>query len=178
MGHDWGVAIVQTSLGAIRTAEGDPTGGAARHHIALERARRIDNRPLIAQALQGLAMAEALAGDRVTAVRWMREAAELAAGERLSTAASSCLETLAELALQRGEPARAVTLLAAAAATRRRLQVPAWTATEGVAAGIVARARERCSPETFERAWRVDEDGDPFALLAAELAALEPVTPG
>jgi predicted ATPase len=177
MGHDWGVGIVQTSLGAIHTAGNDPTEGAARHRLALERARRIDNRPLVAQALQGLAMAEALAGDAATAGRRVREAAELATDERLSTAATCCLETLAELALQRGDPARAVALLANAAATRRRLQVPAWTATEGVAAGILARARQRCSPEAFDQAWRVDATGDPFDLLAAELAALEPATP-
>jgi predicted ATPase len=177
LGHDWGVAIVQTSLGAIRTAEGDAAGGAARHRIALERARRIDNRPLIAQALQGLAMTEALAGDAAAAGRRVREAAELAVTERLAAAASCCLETLAELALQRGDPVRAVTLLATAEATRRRLQVPAWTATEGVAAGVLARARQRCSPESFAQASRVDEGDDPFARLAAELATLASATP-
>jgi predicted ATPase len=177
MGHDWGVAIVQTSLGAIHTAGNDPAEGATRHRLALERARHIDNPPLVAQALQGLAMAAALAGDPATAGRQVREAAELAAAERLSTAATCCLETLAELALQRGDPARALALLANAAATRRRLQIPAWTATEEVAAGILTRARRRCSQETFDQASRVDASGDPFDLLAAELAALQPATP-
>jgi predicted ATPase len=175
MQHDWGVAIVDTSLGAILTAGGDPARGADRHRRALEHAARIDNRPLVAQALQGLSISLALDGRTGEARRRLIEATEVVEAERLATTASYCLETVAELLVQADEPERAIQLLESAEAIRCRLSAPAWTATEQVTAGIGTRARQRVSAggDAADRDPDADPDADPFAVLRAELEHLD-----
>lgn len=78
LAHDWGVATAETTLGALQTAVGAHDVAAAHHRRALEHARAIDNRPLVIQALQGLALLAALADRTPDAVTLLAEASRIA----------------------------------------------------------------------------------------------------
>ncbi len=63
------------------------------------------------------------------------------------------LEGLACVAVSAAQPARAVRLLAAAAALRERTGAPVMVADRGYHEQIVARSRQRLAPAEFARAW-------------------------
>ena len=173
IGHDWGVAMAETTLGAILTAEGAPEA-AAHQRRALERARRIDNRPLIVQALQGLAVIAVLGGDGAAAAARLREAAELARADGWASGASYCLDALAVLALRLADPDGAVRALASSETVRARLGTPGWTAAERLIRPLVAQAETTLPDQRFAQRWDEGRRADPFDLLDEGLGALTP----
>jgi len=169
--HDWGVAIAETTLGAILTAT--ESGSAASHHQrALDHARKIDNRPLIVQALQGLALLDALAARPEPALERLEEAAHLAWSERWASGASYCLDALAVIALRLGAADDAIRALAGSDAVRTRLQTPGWTAFEQVVGPLAATVRSETPQDVYARLWDAGRRADPFVLLDTTLAAL------
>lgn len=171
--HDWGVATAETTLGAILTATGSDM--AARHHErALQRARAIDNRPLMVQALQGLATLDALADRTDDALARIEEAARMTRSEGWASGASYCLDALAVLLVRSGDVEGAMGVLGDSERVRTRLGTPPWTAFDHVVRPLVGAARAG-RPAAVPAA-RHDDDRrrDPFALLEATLGALRP----
>lgn len=171
LGHDWGVAITETTLGAIHAASGHPETAAGHHQRSLHHATRIDNRPLMCQARQGLALVDALTGRHANAAVHLREAVRIARDEASAAGAAACLEALAAALLD--DDIRAATVaLAVADDVRRRLGIPAWTATDVVVAPLIAAARARLDTYLFDDLWRDGAGDDPFELLDRELPRL------
>jgi predicted ATPase len=173
--HDWGVAMVEMTLGAALTTDGDRER--AREHLeeSLARAGRIENRPQLAQTLQGLALVAALDGRQVDALESLRRASSFVLADGSVTGATYCLEALAATVLERGDPAEAVRLVGAARGTRSRRMIPEWTAAADAAEPVLAEARRTLPPDAFEAEWRggFEEDVDVLGLLAGGLATME-----
>jgi predicted ATPase len=167
--HDWGVATVEITLGAVYAATDDLDAAIAHLSRSLVHSRRIDNRPQMAQGLQGIALAHARMGRTDQADAALREAISYVVADRSLTGASYCLEALAALAEARGDIEDAARLFGTARATRQRLQVPEWTAAADAAEPVHAAIRRVMPPEQFARAWDEGSDRDPFARLRGEL---------
>jgi hypothetical protein len=169
--HDWGVAMVETTLGAVLAATGARDAAIRHHERSLSHARLIDNQPLIVQALQQLALAAALDGDLGAAGGHLREALQIVTEQRSVTSAAYCLEAVAALALREGDAAGCVRALAAAHAARERLGVPGWTAAEHAAHQLVDEARDALGAPAFEALWAEGAELEPFGLLRADVTA-------
>lgn len=176
--HDWGVAAVEATLGAVRAAMGERVRATAGHRRSLEHSRRIDNRPQMAQALQGLGLVAALEGRIDQAVDALAEAADIALSDRSATSASYCLEALGAVAAATGDHRLATQALAAAASARERLGVPVWTAASDVVGPVQAAARTTLDADDFSTAWHEGEAADPFSLLQTGLTQVTPTTDG
>jgi predicted ATPase len=175
IGHDWGVAMMEMTLGAALATGGDRAR--AREHLeeALARATRIANRPQLAQTLQGLALVAALDARPTEALEFLHRAAELVLADHSVTGATYCLEALAAIAIERGETADAVRLVGCARGTRSRRMIPEWTAAADAADPVLDAARRALSPEMFAEEWGAgfEMESDVLALLAEGLAAEE-----
>lgn len=165
--HDWGVATVEMTLGAVLAAVGDLESAIQHYRRSLEHSRRIGNRPEMAQALQGLALVDALRGGHDEAGSALDEAIGIVLTDRSVTLASYCLEALAALAILRDDPRTAVQLISAARSTRRRLSIPEWTAAADAAGPALARAHRALSEADFADAWSAGAGCDVFSLLAS-----------
>jgi predicted ATPase len=177
--HDWGVAMVEMTLGAALATDRDRERARGHFEEALARAGRIENRPQLAQTLQGIALVAALDGRSADAGESLRRAGALVLADGSVTGATYCLEALAAIVLERGEPAEAVRLVAVARATRRSRMIPEWTAATDAAEPVLAEARTTLPREVFEAAWRrgLGEDADVLDLLAGGLTTLEEAEP-
>lgn len=165
--HDWGVATVETTLGAVHAALGNQARALSHHQRSLDHARRINNRPQMAQALQGLALVNVREGRAAEAGAQLAEAVAIVLSDRMTTVATYCLEALAGLALLRDDAWEAVRMISAARSTRRRLSIPEWTAAAGAAEPLLTRARDLLSGDAFAQAWREGAADDVFAMLGA-----------
>jgi predicted ATPase len=177
--HDWGVAMVEMTLGAALAADGDRERAHEHLDEALARASRIDNRPQLAQTFQGLALVAALDGRAVDALESLRRAGSLVLADGSVTGATYCLETLGGIVLERGKPAEAVRLIAIARGTRSRRMIPEWTAAADAAEPVLAEARRFLPAEVFDAVWRggFEQEVDVLGLLAGGLATLDEAGP-
>jgi predicted ATPase len=172
--HDWGVATVEMTLGAALASveRREP----ARGHLstALLRARGIDNSHQVAQALQGLALVDALDGRPDDALRSLAEAVPLVLADRWVTGATYCLEAVGAVLLALGDPAGAVDLVALARATRARRQIPEWTAASEAAEPVLVAARRMLGEDAFDDHGRsgAENGADVLALLDTRLSGL------
>jgi predicted ATPase len=171
--HDWGVATVELTLGAVRSTLGGCEAPREHYRRALDHARRIDNRPQVAQALQGLGLVDALDGDLPAARASLREAVALVLEDESKTGASYCLEALAALAAARSDLPAAVRLLASARSTRQRLAIPEWTAAADPAESVLRRSRAALPAEVYRAAWQDGAAADALSLLRQEVAGLD-----
>jgi predicted ATPase len=169
--HDWGAANVQMTLGTIDVVGHRFESAEAHYRLSLQHSRRIDNRPQIAQALQGLALLSGLQGRVSQASDLLAEAGGLVMEDKSVTGATYCLEALAAIRLQQGDAMEAVRLIAVARSTRRRRHVPEWTAAADAADLVLAAARAEVSAEVFADRWRAGDQArvDVLALLAGGL---------
>lgn len=163
--HDWGVATVEMTLGAVRAATGDLEAASAHHRRSLVHSRRIDNRPQMAQALQGLALVDARLGRTEQADEALAEAIAFVVDDRSVTGATYCLEALAAVAAARDDAEDAARLLGAAQSVRRRLEIPEWTAAADAAEPVVASVRDAMPASRFTELWEDGAGCDPFARL-------------
>jgi predicted ATPase len=175
--HDWGVATVELTLGAVRSTLGDPEAARQHYRRALHHARRIDNRPQVAQALQGLGLVDALDGDVAASLVSIDEAVTIAVEDESKTGASYCLEALAAVAVARSDLPSAVRLLASARSTRRRLVIPEWTAAADAADSLLEQARGALPPDVYRAAWQEGSAADVLPLLREAAEALHDAAP-
>jgi len=171
--HDWGVATVEMTLGAIHASGGRWDAARAHYAESLVHSRLIENRHQMAQALQGLALVDALDGRTHSAVDALREAVELILSDRSVTGATYCLEALAALALAGDDAEEAVRLVGTARGTRRRRMIPDWTAADA-AEPVLAAARRELSPGSFAELWdaAAEQNADVLELLGESFPAL------
>ncbi|HEX6257695.1 MAG TPA: DUF4062 domain-containing protein [Euzebyales bacterium] len=165
--HDWGVAIVEAVLGVVRAGTGQCDAGSAHLERSLDRARRIDNRPLIAQALHGLALVDALDGRLDAARDRLDEAAGIVLVDRSVTAATYCLEVMAVMAEARGDLEEAARLIGAARGARRRLAIPEWTAAADLVEPTVQAIRAALPTDSGDAAFESDAHSDVLAVFDA-----------
>jgi hypothetical protein len=173
IGHDWGVALSELQLGSVLTASKDLEKARARFQLSLERSRRIDNWPLIAQALQHLGLLCILQGRDGDAVVLLEEAAGLLRRGRHRTETTSCLDALGAVALARGDAKTAARAVMVAQATRQRLGVMLWPSVEVFVSQIVAGVRDRVDARELDMISAEARDRDLFETLDQTLEALE-----
>ena len=137
----------------------------AHFRSSLQRSRRIDNLPQIAQGQQGVALVHALNGRLEEGRTALHEAIDIVEAERSITLATYCAEALAALALAEGHASRAAALMGAARETRRRVMIPEWTALADAADPVIAGARGLLSAQEFEAAWL--EEGSSWDVCTA-----------
>jgi hypothetical protein len=136
----------------------------------------IENEPIMVQALHQLALTRVLAGRPGEALAFLDEAAPLVRRAGLRNAATYCLDVIAAVALERGDPATAADALAVADRVRHALRTPVWPTVESFVAGLSERARAALAgsggvPETGW--WSLPHpDHDPFAAVESGLAAV------
>jgi tetratricopeptide (TPR) repeat protein len=169
--HDWGVATLSATLGAVLMSGGDTAGARAQYDTALDRAERIGNRPLVAHALHGLGLVAASAGDPDGAAVTLARAVSIVLEDRSVTGATYCLHGLAAIAVAEGRPAEALRLVATADAVRRRFSIPEWMLAEEAVRPMIDAAR-RSSAGGDLPAPAADPDVDVFATLEAAMDAV------
>jgi predicted ATPase len=165
VGHDWGVALSETMLGTVLAVGGNLERGEAHHRIALEHARRIDNEPLMAQALHQLAIIRLFAGSRLEACDLVDEAAQLLRRGRYQAHAAQCLDAVAAIAFDEGDPRTAARALAGAEATRRRLGVAVWPTVRPFIDELLERALGELPADELEALAAECAERDVFELL-------------
>lgn len=168
--HDWGVSLVESMLGTLMTSQGDLEGGRRHQLLSLDRARTIDNEPLIAQSLQQLAMVAVLDGRPDDARSLVEEAAEFLRAGRFQLATCYALDVLAAIALAQERPKVAAEAIGAAAAVRDRLGAPVWPTVRPFTQRVSEAIRERlgATAETHQFVARLDA----LHVLNETLAAL------
>lgn len=178
--HDWGVAMVEMTLSAAHASRGRVHEARTHLEVALAHARRIDNRHQIAQALQGLALLDALRGRVDLASGELCDAAALVLAERWFTGATYCLEAFAAVALAQGAPADAVRLVGTARSLRTRRGTADWTFTADAADSVLEAARRLLDAASVTEHWQagIDTDQDVFALVGGRRASLLAEEPG
>jgi predicted ATPase len=163
--HDWGVALSETMLGTVLAVGGDLEPAEAHLRSALVHATRIDNEPLMAQALQQLAVIRLFAGARREAIELINRASELLHAGRYQSHAAQGLDAVAAIALDEGDPATAARALAGAEATRERLGVAVWPTVRPFLDELLRRARSPLDESELSRIQAESERIDVFDLL-------------
>jgi predicted ATPase len=172
IGHDWGVGLVEAMLGSVLLAGGDLSEAAAHNQRSLERSLRIENDPLIATALQQIAMVRVLDGRPADAVEPLREAARAIRAGRYRTEAASCLDALAGAAGGLDRPKDGARALFAARRVRDRIGLTPWPSASKLTGAFEVRLREAIGEPALERIRAADDDTDPFGLIDEVLAEL------
>ncbi len=172
VGHDWGVALVETMLGTVFAVSDDPAA-AERHHLrSLARAEQIGNEPIMVQALHQLALVRVLEGRQPEATAYVAQAMPMVRDGRLQTAASYCLDVLAAVALDRGDVRVAREALTGARDVRHRLGTPVWPTVQTFVDALTGQVNRLLADGEVEPLG-VDTPGtDPIALAERTLAAL------
>lgn len=166
LGHHWGIATVETTLGAMLGGRGDLDAAREHNLRSLDNARAIDNRPQITQALQSLALIDALRGHIGSARERLAEAVNIVLTDHAATAASYCLEAAAAIAAAEADDETAVRALGLAAKTREWVRAPAWTAAADLVKPVVDTLSQRVPAPRLSHLWRQGQRLDPFGLLA------------
>jgi predicted ATPase len=171
VGHDWGVALVETMLGTVLAVDGDLEGAERHHRLAIDRARAIDNEPIIVQSLHQLALVRVLEERYGDALALLQEAAPIAARGGYRTAATYCLDVLAAAALGNGDPRTALRSLTVSSRVRERLDTPVWPTVRGFVEELERRVEAALGPS--ERQAVVAGVGEePFEVLEEGILAL------
>jgi predicted ATPase len=172
VGHDWGVALVETMLGTVFAVSDDPAA-AERHHLrSLARAREIRNEPIMVQALHQLALVRVLEGRQAEATAYLVEALPMVRDGRLQTAASYCLDVLAAVALGRGDVRMAREALTGAREVRHRLGTPVWPTVQTFVDALTGQVNRLLADGDVEPLAADSPGTDPIALAERTLAAL------
>jgi tetratricopeptide (TPR) repeat protein len=170
--HDWGVALTETMLGTVLVAVGDTEAAETHHRHSLARSRRIDNEPLMAQALQQLAVIRVLNGQPDDALDLLDEAAHLLRGGRYQTDTTYTLDVLAAVALARDDAETAARAVAVAESVRTRLGTTVWPTVQALVASLTELVRLRLGEDTFEAVSAEAGAHDLFETLDGTLAAV------
>ncbi len=161
LGHDWGVALAEAMLGSILAAEGDLRAAEESQLLSLSRARRIDNEPQIAQALQQLAFIRLLESREPEALELLEESAALLRNQGLRTDTTYCLDALGLIALGVGDVSTAADAVTLAEVERARLGVSAWPSLEPAIERVVHAVRRRIGDAEFDEASSVGTGSRP-----------------
>ena len=172
IGHDWGVALVETMLGTVLSALGDLSAAEAHHLRSLERSRLIENEPLIATALLQIGLVRVLDGRAGEALPSLTEAAETIINGGYRTEASYWLDTLAGVALAQDRPQAAAVALTVAEHAREQMGLIAWPTLNEISARFVAEARSAMGEAGYSRARQDATDDDPLGVMEELLAEL------
>jgi predicted ATPase len=170
--HDWGVALAEAMLGSIFAAQGNFPDAEACQQRSLDRARRIDNEPLVVQALQHLAFIRLLDADEGAALELLEQSAPLLRRNELRTEAAYCLDELGLIALIGGDTEVAARAVSVAAAERSRLDVAPWPSLAASIAKVGRAAARRLGPDRFALLAEAAGTQDLFATLDAVRSAV------
>jgi predicted ATPase/DNA-binding CsgD family transcriptional regulator len=110
VGDPTGIAHALTALGWLAEFQGRFARARAFHEEALEVGRRLEDRSWFAWSMRNVGMQAFRLGEIEVAERWLNEAIALFRQERLRFGAAFALTNLAEIALARGDLARAAAL--------------------------------------------------------------------
>lgn len=173
IGHDWGIALTETQLGSVLSATGDTTGAEAHFQRSLAHSQRIDNWPLIGQAMQHLAVLRIMGGRHGEAVPLLERATGLLRQGRHQTEATSCLDALGAVALAHGQYSAAARAVAVADAVRRRLGASLWPSAQAFVAQVAGAASDRVGSAEFNGISERARDLDVFEVLEHTLAVVQ-----
>jgi DNA-binding CsgD family transcriptional regulator/Tfp pilus assembly protein PilF len=155
-GDRWGVSSVLSHLGIASLKQNDHAKAARYFEEALEVARKIGDGLIGSIALYNLALEESrVRGDHERAQELYAEGLGLAVqiGDRAN--AAYCLEGLAGLIAERGEPERATRLFGASEALLEAVGAPRYVQAQArvLYERAVESLRSRLGEEAFEAAW-------------------------
>jgi len=165
LGHDWGVALVESMLASVLAAIGELSLAAECGDRALARARAIENEPLLVQAFHQLSFIRLLEQRELDAFELLDTSAPLLRRNGLRTDASYCLDALALIALVEGDVATAAEAVAKAALERNRLRVAPWPTLAPSISRVAEAARRRIGSEAFEATHEAMASRDVFEVL-------------
>ena len=156
IGDKWGVSSILSHLGIIPLSQGDHALAVRYFEEALEISREIGDRLVGSIALYNLALEESrVQGDHERAAELYVEGLGLAVEMGDKANAAYCLEGLAGLISERGEPVRAARLFGASEALLEAVGAPRYVQAQ--ASALYERAvealRSRLSEDAFGAAW-------------------------
>lgn len=176
VGHDWGAAVSEAMLGSVLVAVGDLATAETHHRMSLTRARRIDNEPLIAQALQQLAVLRLLTDQPDEALDLLDDAAHLLRRGRYQSDATLCLDVLAAVAIARDDAETAARAVAVAEAVRTRLGTSVWPTVQALVASLIDLVQRRLGEPAFQAITEEAATEDLFETLDDTLAAVHRIS--
>jgi len=154
LGDAWGITASLHNLGQIALIQGDRERARALHTKVLAMAREMGDKRVIALSLYGVATT--LTDDTATSDERMslyHQSLELyrEVGDRVAVV--TCLEGLADVAIDQGDPQRATRLSATAATARAELGAPLAVDEQPMRERTLAAARSALGDDTFAAAW-------------------------
>ncbi|HKS71332.1 MAG TPA: tetratricopeptide repeat protein, partial [Ktedonobacterales bacterium] len=147
------VALELGNLASVALLQHDDARAVALKEEALALQRLHGSRTDIAQALASLGHARRSQGDHQGAAALLREALILLRDTRYALIAAPCLEMMASILWNLGEPERAARLLGAATALQSAIGTSRLAEVEADYERTVALVRNALGQETFEAAW-------------------------
>jgi predicted ATPase/DNA-binding CsgD family transcriptional regulator len=172
-------ALVLNNQGRTAYYQGDAAAARALHEAALALRRELGDRRGMAMSLADLGDAAEKQADTRSARALREESLALwrELGDRWGLA--YVLEGFAKMAMEQGQPERAVRLLGAASATRESLNAPRSPASRARLEQLLEQARGGLTGEAYERAWREGAamSGDEAAALALAADGPAPARP-
>jgi predicted ATPase len=174
LGDDWGVALVNTPLGDLALLAGDPVTAARLHEEGLERATRIDDDHMRAQAYDQLGLDALMAFDVATARARLTAAARIHRRLHDQEGVAYCLEGFAALALAAGDAALAARLVGAAERARAVVGVAVWPFVRPLHDQLLTTVRGSLPADTFALESAAGASLDPVEALHLAVEATAP----
>jgi predicted ATPase len=171
----WGVGTALHSMGRLRVVYDRYEGAGELFERALAAVERVGDELGITLALENLAMARLAAGDLAAARATMDRVLEHRRSAGITYAGDDALDILARVEHAEGRDERAIALLAAADALRRRLHTPLWPPALERHERLLAELRETVGDAAFEAAYARGEALD--VADAQELALIGMAAP-
>jgi tetratricopeptide (TPR) repeat protein len=148
-----GFAGALNGLGDVAASQGDYAAARRYHHESQAKYDEIDDRWGVARVLTDLANVDLQAEDYPQADSSFKEALRAFRELGHQRGVARQLESLAWCATCQSRAESAVALASAASAIRQRIAAPPKPAERGRIERTLSQARQRISPEEYERAW-------------------------
>jgi non-specific serine/threonine protein kinase len=179
IGDKWGVSSILSHLGIIPLSQGDHERAARYFEEALALSREVGDRLIGSISLYNLALEESrVQGDHERAAQLYVEGLKLAVEMGDKANAAYCLEGLAGLISERGEPERAARLFGASEALLETVGAPRYVQAQ--ARALYERAVEalssRLGEEAFGAVWSEGRAMTPEQAVEYALSAEEEPT--
>ncbi len=167
-----GIAYSLNNLGVVEIDEGNDARARSLQETSLALHRKLGDKRGITRALNELGAVDIKRGDDARARVWLTESLALHQELGLTREVADCLESLAQ-AMAREQPARAVSLLSAAAAVRAAIGTPHRTRQQSVHEHFIGALRSILDETAFALAW-TDGQAHSWQQLVAAIRGTQP----
>ncbi len=167
-----GIAYSLNNLGVVEIDEGNDARARSLQETSLALHRKLGDKRGITRAFNELGAVDVKRGDDARARVWLTESLALHQELGLTREVADCLESLAQ-AMAREQPARAVSLLSAAAAVRAAIGTPHRTRQQSAHERFIGALHSILDETAFALAW-ADGQTHSWQQLVAAIRGTQP----